>query len=391
MRDEETTGRMPAGLPLTDEEIARYGRHIILPEIAIEGQGRLKAGSILIVGAGGLGSPLALYLAASGVGRIGIVDPDTVDRSNLQRQVLFATSDIGVPKARAAKRKIEEINPNVRAEAFETRLRAENALEILGGYDLVADATDNFPSRYLVNDACVLLGKPNVHGSIFRFDGQVAVFDARKGPCYRCLYPEPPPPGLIPSCAEAGVLGVLPGLVGMIQATEALKLLLGIGESLGGRLLHYDALRLRFREIKLRKDPRCPVCGENPSIRALTDEDGEAEPCEEPGADLVRDIDSRTLKQRLEKQDPLLLLDVREPHEERICRLPGSILVPLGELQGRVEEIEPEREIVVYCHVGVRSRAAALFLMRRGFPRVWNLAGGITAWAEEVDPAMQTY
>ncbi|MFH1679212.1 MAG: molybdopterin-synthase adenylyltransferase MoeB [Candidatus Eisenbacteria bacterium] len=376
---------------LTEEEVLRYGRHLVLPEISVTGQRKLKGASVLVVGAGGLGSPLALYLAAAGIGRIGIVDPDTVDRSNLQRQVLYSTSDIGAPKAAAAKRRIEEINPNVRVDARRTRLSAANALEILAGYDVVADATDNFPSRYLVNDACVLLGKPNVHGSIFRFEGQVSVFDSRTGPCYRCLYPEPPPPGLIPSCAEAGVIGVLPGLIGVIQANEAMKIILGIGEVLLGKLLHYDALRMRFREIGLRKDPRCPICGKEPRIRELSESGGRAEPCGEAAADPVRDINPRILKQRLDAGEDLLLLDVREPHEALICRLRGSVLLPLEEIQGRLGEIDADREVVVYCHIGVRSRVAAFFLVRRGFRRVWNLAGGVAAWAADVDPEMPVY
>ncbi|RPJ45844.1 MAG: molybdopterin-synthase adenylyltransferase MoeB [Candidatus Latescibacterota bacterium] len=376
---------------LSEEEIARYGRHLVLPEVGREGQERLKAGSALIVGAGGLGSPIALYLAAAGVGRIGIIDFDRVDPSNLQRQVLYETADVGKPKALAAARRIASINPHIVVEPYDERLGAGSARKLLGAYDVVLDGSDNFPTRYLVNDACVLLGKPNVYGSIFRFEGQATVFDARVGPCYRCLFPEPPPEGTIPSCADAGVLGVLPALIGSIQATEAIKILLGAGETLVGRLLLYDALHMNFKELRLRKDPSCPVCGESPTIRTL---DETVASCGAPaGADApaVLSVEPRALEERLRAGEPLLLLDVREPFEAEICRLAGSILVPPGEMEKRLAEFDRGRTVVCYCHTGVRSYYAAHLLVSNGFRRVENLSGGIDAWAAEVDPAMSRY
>jgi adenylyltransferase/sulfurtransferase len=408
---------------LSNEEIARYSRHLIMPEVTVEGQKRLKAGRVLLVGAGGLGAPMAMYLAAAGVGRIGIVDFDVVDASNLQRQVIYGISDVGKPKLEVVRRRLLDINPHIEVVLHETRLTSENALEILRDYDIVADGTDNFPTRYLVNDACVLLGKPNVYGSIFRFEGQASVFYSRVGPCYRCLYPEPPPPGLVPSCAEGGVLGILPGVVGLIQATEVVKLLLGRGEPLIGRLLLYDALGMRFRELRLRKDPKCPVCGENPTIRELIDYE---EFCGVPGAQTaeeinrevqrmveamlqqtgggrapegaatavepaLRSVQPRELKARLDSGEPILLVDVREPHEAQICQLPGSLLIPLRELPQRMGELPRDREIVFYCKMGSRSAQAALFLAHQGFDNVANLAGGLLAWAAEVDPEMPTY
>ncbi len=376
---------------LDREEIARYARHLVLPEVGVEGQRRLKASSIAIVGAGGLGAPVGLYLAAAGVGRIGLVDFDRVDASNLQRQVLYGTSDVGLPKVDAARRRLADLNPRVRLEVHDTRVTAGNALDLLGTYDVIVDGTDNFPTRYLVNDAAVLLGKPNVYGSIFRFEGQVAVFAAPGGPCYRCLYPEPPAPGEVPNCAEGGVLGILPGVIGSLQATEAIKLLLGVGAALVGRLLLYDGLEGRFRELRVPRDPDCPVCGDRPSIVALRDEDAACEaeagraPLDGP------EISVRGLRERLERGDDLTLIDVRTPMEWAICRIDGARLLPLQELPARVEELDRERETVVYCHVGQRSAVAAEWLRRRGFSHVRNLAGGIDAWASEIEPGMPRY
>ena len=378
---------------LSREEILRYGRHLIIPEVGMEGQKRLKASRVLLVGTGGLGSPLCLYLAAAGVGRIGLVDFDRVDRSNLQRQIIFSVQDVGRPKLEAAKQRILEINPNVRVETFETKLSSQNASEIIEGYDLVVDGTDNFPCRYLVNDACVLLRKPNVYGSIFRFEGQVSVFDAKRGPCYRCLYPEPPPPGLVPSCAEGGVLGILPGVVGTLQATETVKLILGKGDPLIGRVLLFDALRMKFRELKIQKNPHCPICGQNPTINSLIDYEafcnldrGERGPVNEEDEISVTD-----LKRLIDEGKTANLIDVREPGEYEICKIEGSKLIPVYEIQNRVSEFNLTEEYVVYCHTGGRSARAVSLLRQFGFKNVKNLKGGIDAWAAEVDQSLPRY
>ncbi len=390
----EAGGSATVEVTLSREEILRYSRHLIMPEVGLEGQKRLKAASVLCVGAGGLGSPLGLYLAAAGVGRIGLVDFDRVDETNLQRQVLYGQSDVGRPKLEAARERLQDINPFVRVETYETRLTSENALEILRGYDVVVDGTDNFPTRYLVNDACVLLGKPNVYGSIFRFEGQASVFWAGRGPCYRCLYPEPPPPGLVPSCAEGGVLGVLPGIVGAIQATEAIKLVLGKEEPLIGRLLLFNALEMRFRELKLRRDPACPVCGDKPTIRELIDYEAFCGVGAEPASlseDETPAVAPQELKARLEGGHKLVLIDVRSPQEWEICRIEGARLIPLRELPARMHELDSRDEIVFVCKQGIRSRQAVQLLRQAGFRRVRNLAGGLLAWAKEVDPSMPVY
>jgi adenylyltransferase/sulfurtransferase len=383
----------PAGPPvLSNDEILRYSRHLIMPEVGLEGQQKLKAARVLCIGAGGLGSPLALYLGAAGVGTLGIVDFDVVEITNLQRQILHATPDVGRPKLDSAAAKLKAMNPYLELRTFETRLTSDNALDILGGFDVVVDGTDNFATRYLVNDACVLLGKPNVYGSIFRFEGQASVFATRDGPCYRCLYPEPPPPGLVPSCAEGGVLGILPGLVGVIQATEAIKLILGKGESLAGRLLLVDALTMRFRELKLRRDPACPACGEHRTITRLIDYEefcgvrGE----EAPVQNGVPEISVEELKQLRDAGEEPFLLDVREPHEVQICGL-GGLLIPLGELARRVHELDTSRDLVAYCRSGARSARAIAFLRQAGFRRARNLAGGVLAWADRIDPRMPKY
>lgn len=387
----ESTANNPGAL--SKEEVLRYSRHLIMPEVGMEGQLKLKKAKVLLVGAGGLGAPLGLYLAAAGVGRLGIVDFDAVDFTNLQRQVTFGTSDVGRKKLEAARERLSNLNPEIRIDAYETHLTSENALDIVREYDLVADGTDNFPTRYLVNDACVLLGKPNVYGSIFRFEGQASIFGYPGGPCYRCLYPEPPPPGLVPSCAEGGVLGVLPGIIGCIQAMETLKLILGNGEPLVGRLLLFDALRMRFREMKLRKNPACPVCGEHRTITKLIDyaefcgirgEEVEAKPLDVP------EITPRDLKARLDRGDDIYILDVREPHEYQICNLQGH-LIPLGDLPRRVSELDSSREIVAHCRSGKRSGEAVQFLQKAGFHKIWNLKGGILAWSDEVDPSVPKY
>jgi len=372
---------------LAAEERMRYSRHLRLPEVGEQGQLRLRGASVLIVGAGGLGSPLALYLAAAGVGRLGLVDFDRVDLTNLQRQVLYGTADVGRPKLEAAGERLAGINPHVVVEPHPQRLAADNAAAILAGYDIVADGTDNFATRYLVNDACVLAGKPNVYGSIFRFEGQVSVFWPGRGPCYRCLYPDPPAAGAVPSCAEGGVLGVLPGTIGALQATEVLKLILGCGEPLIGRLLLFDALESRFRELRLRRDPDCPVCGEQPTIRELRDGDALCAAAAGDGGD----IDVRALKARFDRGDRPLLLDVRTPEEWRIARLAGARLIPIDELASRTEELDPAREIVVYCHVGGRSALAVRYLQQRGFTRARNLLGGIDAWSTLIDPKLPRY
>jgi sulfur-carrier protein adenylyltransferase/sulfurtransferase len=380
---------------LTAMEIKRYSRHLILPEVGVDGQRKLKAAKVLCIGAGGLGSPVALYLAAAGVGTIGIVDFDVVDYSNLQRQILHGTSDVGRSKLDSARDKLVALNPEVKIELYDTALSSENALDLFRPYDVIVDGTDNFPTRYLVNDACVLLRKPNAYGSIFRFEGQASVFGLENGPCYRCLYPEPPPPGLVPSCAEGGVLGVLPGLVGVIQATEALKLILGVGEPLIGRFLIVDALRMKFRELKLRKDPDCPVCGTHPTVTELIDYEqfcGVApapSDATQPGDD-TREISAVELKARLDRSDRLVVLDVREPQEYQINRIDGSVLIPLGELGQRYGELDPSVEIVAQCKSGVRSAKAADFLREKGY-RVKNLKGGILDWIDKVDPSQPRY
>jgi adenylyltransferase/sulfurtransferase len=377
---------------LSNEEILRYSRHLIMPEVGMEGQLKLKQARVLCIGAGGLGSPLALYLGAAGVGTLGIVDFDVVDFTNLQRQVIHGTSDVGRKKLDSAADTLREINPNIEVRKFETRLSSANALELFREFDIIVDGTDNFPTRYLVNDACVLTGKPNVYGSIFRFEGQASVFATKEGPCYRCLYPEPPPPGLVPSCAEGGVLGILPGLVGVIQATETIKLILGSGEPLIGRLLLVDALSMRFRELKLRKNPDCPVCGKHPTVTELIDYNqfcgirGE----EAAAPTSMSDISVEDLKKRLDKGDDLFVLDVREPHEYQICNL-GGYLIPLNDLPKRVSELDSSREIVVHCKMGGRSAKAADFLRQSGFTKVHNLTGGINAWAERIDPKVPKY
>jgi molybdopterin/thiamine biosynthesis adenylyltransferase/rhodanese-related sulfurtransferase len=378
---------------LSNEEIARYSRHLIMPEVALDGQKRLKQARVLTIGAGGLGSPLALYLAAAGVGTLGIVDFDVVDESNLQRQIIHGTSDLGRPKMESAREKIEDINPNVNVEAFEEALTSENALEIFEDFDVVVDGTDNFPTRYLVNDACVITGKPNVYGSIFRFEGQASVFYAEEGPCYRCLYPEPPPPGLVPSCAEGGVLGILPGAIGTIQATETVKLLLGIGEPLIGRLLLYDALSMRFREMKLRKDPDCPVCGENPTVTELIDYQefcGIPQAQQADQADDVPEITVRELKEKLDNGQNVSVLDVREPHEYEVANIDAR-LIPLGELPERLIELDRDETLAVHCKTGARSARAVQLLKEAGFQNVYNVRGGITAWSEEIDPSVPRY
>ena len=377
---------------LSNDEILRYSRHLIMPEVGMDGQLKLKQAKVLCVGAGGLGSPLALYLAAAGVGTLGIVDFDVVDYTNLQRQIIHGTADVGRKKLDSAADTLNEINPNVEVRKFDTRLNSANALELFREFDIIADGTDNFPTRYLVNDACVLTGKPNVYGSIFRFEGQASVFATKDGPCYRCLYPEPPPPGLVPSCAEGGVLGILPGLVGVIQATETIKLILGSGEPLIGRLLLIDALAMRFRELKLRKSQDCPVCGTHPTVSELIDYNQFCGIRGEEAAALstVRDMTVEELKQRLDRGDDLYVLDVREPHEYQICNLGGQ-LIPLNDLPKRVSELDSTREIVVHCKMGGRSAKAVDFLKQSGFTRVHNLAGGITAWAERIDPKVPKY
>lgn len=382
-----------APVRLSREEIRRYGRHLILPEVGLEGQMKLKNAKVLLVGAGGLGSPLALYLAAAGIGKIGIVDFDLVEESNLQRQILHSTPYLGRPKLHSAKDRILSINPNVAVEPFNTRLTSENALEIIRDYDVVVDGTDNFPTRYLVNDACVLLRKPNVYGSIFRFEGQVSVFSAAQGPCYRCLYADPPPPGLVPSCAEGGVLGVLPGIIGTIQATETIKLILGIGEPLIGRLLLFDALAMRTREVKLHKNPECKICGDHPAITELVDYEafcGIIPSSADTEKQKAFTITTSEFKKKLDHGDPMFILDVREPQEYAIANLRGH-LIPLNDLPGRVHELDSSQDIVVHCHTGVRSAQAVEFLRQLGFQKVKNLVGGIDEWAERVDPEMPRY
>jgi adenylyltransferase/sulfurtransferase len=383
-------------IEFSNDEIARYSRHLIMPEVTLEGQKRLKAASILCIGAGGLGSPIALYLAAAGIGRMGLVDPDVVDFSNLQRQILHGTKDVGRKKLNSARDRIREVNPNVQIDLHDTLFTSENAEEIVRDYDIVIDGTDNFPTRYLSNDICVFLKKPNVYGSIFRFDGQCTVFAPHLGgPCYRCMFPEPPPPGMVPSCAEGGVLGVLPGIIGVIQAIEAIKLVMGLGESLIGRLIHFDAIKLKFREFKLRRDPKCPVCGDHPTITKLIDYDqfcgipqaAEAEAAETP----IPTMTVRELKQKLDKGDKFVLLDVREPFEWDICHIDHAKLIPLGQLPSRMSELDSADEIVIHCKSGGRSAKAVRLLQEAGFSKLHNVEGGITAWADEVDPTVPKY
>ena len=377
---------------LSNEEIARYSRHLIMPEVALDGQKQLKQARVLTIGAGGLGSPLAMYLAAAGIGTIGIVDFDVVDESNLQRQIIHGTSDLGRPKLESARERIEDINPNVEVETYGEPLSSENALEIFEDFDVIVDGTDNFPTRYLVNDASVLTGKPNVYGSIFRFEGQASVFYAEEGPCYRCLYPEPPPPGLVPSCAEGGVLGILPGAIGTIQATETVKLILGIGEPLIGRLLLYDALSMRFREMKLRKDPGCPVCGENPTVTELIDYQefcGIPQANAQAQADEVPEITVQKLKDKMNSGE-INVLDVREPYEYEVANI-GAPLIPLGELPERVIELDRSSPLAVHCRSGARSAKAVKLLKEAGFQDVYNVKGGILAWSEEIDPSVPRY
>jgi len=375
---------------LSHEEILRYSRHLILPDVGVEGQKKLKAARVLLVGAGGLGSPAALYLAAAGVGTLGIVDFDVVDKTNLQRQILHGTSTVGVSKLESARARINDLNPNVRVETFETHLTSENALDIIREFDIVADGTDNFPTRYLVNDACVLLDKPNVYGSIFRFEGQASVFHAKRGPCYRCLYAEPPPPGLVPSCAEGGVLGVLPGIIGSIQAMETIKLILGAGQPLIGRLVLFDALKLEFRELKLEKDPDCPVCGAHPTVTELIDYQAFCGIGAEPSYDGA-EITAHDLRDEWQGNPDLLVVDVREPHEYEIAHIDGAVPIPLGELPDRLAELDGHREIVTHCHHGARSLKALEILKAAGFSKVRSLRGGIDAWAVNVDPSLPRY
>jgi len=390
------TATSPDTLPeLTADDLSRYSRHLILPEVGMEGQRRLKAARVLCVGTGGLGSPLAFYLAAAGIGTLGLVDFDVVDASNLQRQIIHSTKDIGRKKLDSAEEKLLALNPALNVVKHDTMLTSANALDILKDYDIVADGTDNFPTRYLVNDACVLLGKPNIYGSIFRFEGQASVFATGQGPCYRCLYPEPPPPGLVPSCAEGGVLGILPGLVGVIQATEAIKLILGKGEPLIGRLLLVDALNMKFRELKLRKNPECPVCGANPTVTELIDyqqfcgilPESKQEKALKNG---IPQLTVKELKRRLDAGEDVFILDVREPYEYQIANI-GGTLIPQNDVPQRLAEIDRDREIVVQCRSGGRSQRIAEFLAQAGYPKVVNLAGGILAWADEIDPKMQKY
>jgi adenylyltransferase/sulfurtransferase len=382
-------------MPLTREEILRYSRHLLIPEVGLEGQRKLKAASVLIIGTGGLGSPSSMYLAAAGVGRIGLVDYDVVDSSNLQRQVVHGTRNLGTLKVDSARERLLDINPDIEVETYNEPFTSQNAMQIARDYDILIDGTDNFPTRYLVNDVCVLLGKPNVYGSIYRFEGQVSVFDARSGPCYRCLFPEPPPPGLVPSCAEGGVLGVLPGTIGTLQATEALKLIVGIGTPLIGKLMLYDALDMSFTFVKLRKNPNCKVCGPNPEVTHLIDYEAF---CGVPGhnhdegsAGKGWDIEAVELDQRLKRGEPIRLIDVREPHELEISRLPGADLIPLGQLVGRLSELDSAQEIVLFCKSGTRSSRALELLLSAGFRKVKNLHGGINAWAQQVDPSLPIY
>ena len=386
----QQTAEVPA---LSQQEILRYSRHLIMPEVGMDGQLKLKAAKVLLIGTGGLGAPLGLYLTAAGVGRLGLVDFDVVDFTNLQRQVTFTTQDVGKRKIEAARDRLHGLNPEIQIDTHEVKLTSENALDILRDYDIIVDGTDNFPTRYLVNDACVLLGKPNVYGSIFRFEGQATVFALDDGPCYRCLYPEPPPPGLVPSCAEGGVLGVLPGIVGSIQANETIKLIIGRGESLKGRLLIFDALKMKFRELRLRKNPDCPICGTHRTVTKLIDYEEfcglRGQEAQQPAAQ-VPEMEPVELKRKLDAGEDVFILDVREPHEYQICHLNGH-LIPLGDLPKRVSELDSARTIVAHCRSGMRSGQAVEFLRTAGFRKVWNLKGGILAWSDTVDPSVPKY
>jgi sulfur-carrier protein adenylyltransferase/sulfurtransferase len=380
---------------LSHDEILRYSRHLLIPEVGLEGQRKLKAASVLVIGTGGLGSPVALYLAAAGIGRIGLVDYDIVDSSNLQRQVIHGTSGVGQLKVESARQRMLDLNPGIEVEVYNEPFTSENAMRIAAGYDILIDGTDNFPTRYLTNDVCVMLGKANVYGSIYRFDGQVSVFDARRGPCYRCLFPEPPPPGLVPSCAEGGVLGVLPGTIGTLQATEALKLILGIGEPLIGKLMLFNALDMSFEFVRLKKNPHCKVCSPNPEVTELIDYEAF---CGVPGHDHEEgsagrewDITAPELAQRLKQGNSLCLIDVREPHELEIAKLETAQLIPLGQLASRLSELDSAEEIVLFCKAGTRSARALELLVSAGFRKVKNLKGGINAWAREVDPNLPVY
>ena len=382
---------------LSRDDLRRYSRHLSLPEVGTRGQSLIKRASVLLIGAGGLGAPLGLYLAAAGVGTVGIVDFDDVEESNLQRQVIHSTDAVGTPKSASAAARLHALNPAVRVDQHRTKLTSANALEIIARYDVVVDGTDNFPTRYLVNDACVMLGKPNIYGSVYRFEGQASVFDASAGPCYRCLYPNPPPPGAVPSCAEGGVLGVLPGIIGLIQATETIKRIIGVGESLVGRLLIFDALEMRFRELKLKKDPDCPVCGERPTITELIDYEffcgaGAQVPASDTELTAeMADISPKELKAKLDQGDRFELLDVREEYELDICKLPYTKWIPLAELPDRTDELDKTAETVVYCRSGARSGKAVGLLRSRGFDKARNLTGGVLAWADDVDPKMEKY
>jgi molybdopterin/thiamine biosynthesis adenylyltransferase/rhodanese-related sulfurtransferase len=383
-------------IDFSNDEIARYSRHLIMPEVTLEGQKRIKASSILCIGTGGLGSPIALYLAAAGIGRLGLVDFDIVDFSNLQRQILHGTDDVGRKKLNSAKDRIKAVNPNVQVDLHDCLFRSDNAMQLVQNYDIVIDGTDNFPTRYLSNDVCVLTKKPNIYGSIFRFEGQCTVFAPHLGgPCYRCMFPEPPPPGMVPSCAEGGVLGVLPGIIGVMQAIEAIKLVIGIGDPLIGRLVSFDALKLRFKEFKIRKDPTCPICGDHPTIHELIDYD---QFCGIPQADAeaakemdVPTITAAELRAKLDHKEKFVLVDVREPYEYEICNIPGSKLIPLGELPARLSELDSADDIVLHCKVGGRSAKALRVLQEAGFRKLNNLQGGITAWSDEVDPTVPKY
>jgi sulfur-carrier protein adenylyltransferase/sulfurtransferase len=383
-------------IDFSNDEIARYSRHLIMPEVTLEGQKRIKAASVLCIGTGGLGSPIALYLAAAGIGRMGLVDYDVVDFSNLQRQILHGTDDVGRKKINSAKDRIKAVNPNVQVDLHDCLFRSENAMELVKNYDIVIDGTDNFPTRYLSNDVCVLTKKPNVYGSIFRFEGQATVFAPHLGgPCYRCMFPEPPPPGMVPSCAEGGVLGVLPGIIGVMQAIEAIKLIMGIGEPLIGRLVSFDALKMRFKEFKIRRDPKCPICGDHPTIHELIDYD---QFCGIPQADAdaekelaVPTITANELKAKFDRKDPFVLVDVREPFEYQICKIEGSRLIPLGELPARLSELDSAEEIVLQCKTGARSAKALKVLHEAGFRKLQNLQGGIVGWVDAIDPTLPKY
>src|SRR5882672_7666260 len=380
-------------MALSQEEVLRYSRHLIMPEVGVDGQEKLKNASILLIGCGGLGSPLAIYLAAAGIGKLGLVDFDMADFTNLQRQIAFSTSDVGRPKVEATKDRINSINPNVEVTTYRTKLSSENVMDIFKEYDIIIDGTDNFPTRYLTNDACVFLKKPNIYGSIFRFEGQATIFWGEKGPCYRCLYPEPPPPGMVPSCAEGGVLGILPGTIALIQATEAIKLILGKGDPLIGRLLLYNALDMKFREVKLQKDPDCPVCGKNPTITQLIDYEqfcgiglGQEEAAVQTNG--IKEISAKELKAKIDGKEKFVLVDVREPHEYQIAKIPGSKLIPLGEVMQRARELDTADDIVVHCRSGGRSAKAIQTLQKMGFKRLRNLKGGVLAWSQDVDPSV---